>query len=117
MRKSGIALLTAALAVVCGSLRPESRPAFEAGSAQAAAPAPASKKTVFEYMGRRSHRLSTHARKRGDDFFRFVVGSWFEKAVIPPEPDEHGSFLDLEYPERGEGSHNPGGSRFPQRSA
>ncbi len=34
--------------------------------------------------------------KPGDDFFRFVNGAWFDKAVIPSDRTSTGSFLDLD---------------------
>jgi len=34
--------------------------------------------------------------KPGDDFFRYVNGAWFDKAVIPSDRTSTGSFLDLD---------------------
>jgi putative endopeptidase len=34
--------------------------------------------------------------KPGDDFFRFVNGAWYDKAVIPSDRTSTGSFLDLD---------------------
>jgi putative endopeptidase len=34
--------------------------------------------------------------KPGDDFFRFVSGAWYDKAVIPSDRTSTGSFLDLD---------------------
>jgi putative endopeptidase len=76
---------------VIGAIAAETAPApnrpVAAGAAQ--------KKTVF---GRWGVDLSGMDRSvnPGDDFFRYMNGAWFDKAVIPPDRTSTGSFLDLD---------------------
>src|SRR6185312_11256314 len=53
------------------------------------------KKTVFGRWGVDLDGMDKSV-KPGDDFFRYVNGTWFDKAVIPPDRTSTGSFLDLE---------------------
>jgi putative endopeptidase len=93
MRRTGLALLTATLAGVGLWLVSGERDLLTPGSAEAAAPA--AKRTVFGTWGVDLAALDRQA-KPGDDFFRFVDGSWFDKATIPADRPSTGSFLDLE---------------------
>src|SRR5690242_3051070 len=95
MRKTGVALFTAALAGVGLWLASREREFLRPGAAEAAAPAAAAKKTVFGTWGVGLSALDRQA-KPGDDFFRSVVGLWFDKAAIPPDRTSTGSFLDLD---------------------
>ena len=76
---------------VIGALAAETTPApnrpVAAGAAQ--------KKPVF---GRWGVDLSGMDRSvnPGDDFFRYMNGAWFDKAVIPSDRTSTGSFLDLD---------------------
>jgi putative endopeptidase len=92
MRKFGFALLSFALAGTGLLLVPGGRDAAKAAAAAA--------QTVFGSWGVDVSALDRQA-KPGDDFFRFAVGSWFDKAVIPSDRPSTGSFLDLDIQSEG----------------
>jgi putative endopeptidase len=52
-------------------------------------------KAAFGHWGVDLSGMDKNTRP-GDDFFRYVNGAWYEKAVIPSDRTSTGSFLDLE---------------------
>ena len=79
---AGLATATAAAALSAEAIR---------------TPQPAAQATKTTQFGTWGVDLAGMDRsvKPGDDFFRFVNGAWFDKAVIPADRTATGSFLDL----------------------
>ena len=79
----GLLLATSALGIAAVETMP--------GSARAAA-------AKAPQFGRWGIDLAAMDRsvKPGDDFFRYVNGAWYDKAVIPSDRTSTGSFLDLD---------------------
>jgi predicted metalloendopeptidase len=69
--------------------------AVEYGSAPNRAAQATAKEGDLRRLGRRPCRHGS-VHKPGDDFFRYVNGAWFDKAVIPADRTSTGSFLDLD---------------------
>ena len=89
MKTTGVAVLSVLLAAsALGTV------AMETAFAPARAAAPAKK----PFYGNWGVDLAGMDRsiKPGDDFFRFVNGAWYDKAVIPADRTSTGSFLDLD---------------------
>src|SRR3982750_1190326 len=92
MKTTGVAIVTVLLAAsALGAI------AMETASqpARAAATAIGAKKPIFGNWGVDLAGMDRSA-KPGDDFFRYVNGAWYDKAVIPPDRTSTGSFLDLD---------------------
>jgi putative endopeptidase len=90
MKRTGFAVLALLLAgSLVGAIGAETKPTPPVAASGA------SNKTVF---GRWGVDLSGMDKtvKPGDDFFRYVNGTWYDKAVIPPDRTSTGSFLDLD---------------------
>jgi putative endopeptidase len=92
MKRTGFVVLGALLAgSVIGAIAVESAPAPNRPVQAAAAP----KKAIFGDWGVDLAGMDRNV-KPGDDFFRYVNGAWFDKAVIPSDRTSTGSFLDLD---------------------
>jgi putative endopeptidase len=92
MKRAGFAILGLLLAgSIVGALAAESGPAAN----RTAPVSVAGKKTTFGRWGIDLDGMDKSA-KPGDDFFRYVNGAWYDKAVIPPDRTSTGSFLDLD---------------------
>jgi predicted metalloendopeptidase len=92
MKTTGVALLSVLLAAsALGTI------AMETASepARAAAVVTAAKKPFFGNWGVDLAGMDRSV-KPGDDFFRYVNGAWYDKAVIPADRTSTGSFLDLD---------------------
>ena len=92
MRRTGLAVLGILLAgSVIGAIAVENGPAANRPAGATAAP----RKAIFGNWGVDLAGMDK-GTKPGDDFFRYVNGAWFDKAVIPPDRTSTGSFLDLD---------------------
>jgi len=87
--KTGVAILSVLLAATAlGSIAMDTAPK----PAHAAA---AARKPFYGNWGADLAGMDKTA-KPGDDFFRYMNGAWYDKAVIPPDRTSTGSFLDLD---------------------
>ena len=94
MKTTGVAIVsvllaTSALAAIAFETR--SQPARAAAAATTAT----SKKPTFGMWGVDLAGMD-RSTSPGDDFFRYVNGAWYDKAVIPSDRTSTGSFLDLD---------------------
>src|SRR5258706_11964929 len=89
MRFAALGLLLAGS--VMGAIAAETTPARNRPVATSAPP----KNTVFGRWGVDLAGMDKTVNP-GDDFFRYMNGAWFDKAVIPADRTSTGSFLDLD---------------------
>lgn len=91
MKKTGMAVMVLLAGTFVGAVAAESTPAPN----QSVQTNTAVKKPTFGNWGVDLAGMdkTTHP---GDDFFRYVNGAWYDKAVIPSDRTSTGSFLDLD---------------------
>ena len=89
MKKKGVALLVLLTGTFAAAVAAETAPSRAVQAASAA------KKTTFGTWGVDLAGMDKTTNP-GDDFFRYVNGAWYAKAVIPSDRTSTGSFLDLD---------------------
>jgi putative endopeptidase len=89
MKKTGIAVLIVLTGTFVAAGAAETVPTRSAQTSSLA------KKTTFGIWGVDLAGMDKKTNP-GDDFFRYVNGAWYDKAVIPSDRTSTGSFLDLD---------------------